>query len=135
MHLSKLRLLATFKENDIELSMEQFILLHFINAKEDLTQQDIANHFYRDKSLIMRQTNILIDLRYVVRMQDREDKRKKNLILTKKGFEVFEHAKKISDQVSQELLHGVTEEELIHFENVIQKIQQNTGFSDLAENC
>ncbi len=135
MNLAKLKLLAKFKENGLELSMEQFIMLHFINEKEDLTQQDMADHFFKDKSLIMRQTNVLIELRYVARMQDKEDKRKKNLILTKKGYDVLEFAKKISNQVSRDLLNGVAPEELLHFENVMSKIQENTGQMDHPSNC
>jgi len=135
MNLAKLKLLAKYKENNLELNLEQFIMLHYINEKEDLTKQDLANHFFRDKSLVMRQTNILMDLRYVARMQDKEDKRKKNLILTKKGYDVLEFAKKLSHEVSKELLNGVTEEELVHFENVINKIQENTGQLDHPSNC
>jgi DNA-binding MarR family transcriptional regulator len=134
-NLAKLKMLAKFKENGLDLSMEQFVMLHFINEKEDLTQQDLANHFFRDKSLILRQTNILMDLRYVARMQDKTDKRKKNLILTKKGYDVLEFAKKLSDNVSVELLTGVTPEELVHFKNVITKIQQNSGQLDHPSNC
>lgn len=134
-HLAKLRLMAKFRENDLELNMEQFIMLHYINQNEDLTQQDLANHFFRDKSLILRQTNILMDLRYVVRMQDKEDKRKKNLIITKKGYDVLVFAKELAQKVSSELLNGISEEELMHFENVMSKIQENTGHQDQCPGC
>ncbi len=130
MKLVKYRLLAKFKENDLDLSMEHFTILLFINEKDLLTQQDLANHFMRDKSIILRQVNILIDMGYVVRSTDEDDKRKKNLILTDKGNKLLQFSKELSHQVSEELLDGISEEELEHFEHVISKIQQNTGFKE-----
>jgi len=130
MKLVKYSLLAKFKENDLDLSMEHFTILLFINEKDLLTQQDLANHFMRDKSIILRQVNILIDMGYVVRSTDEDDKRKKNLILTDKGNKLLQFSKELSHQVSEELLDGISEEELEHFEHVISKIQQNTGFKE-----
>lgn len=131
MNLVKLKLTEKFKENNVELSLEYFILLNYISLKENLTQQDLANHFLRDKSLILRNINTLIDLQYVKRMTDIKDKRKKNLILTEKAYQFLQSAQQLSREISNELLHGVTTEELNHFENVINKIQINTGY----QNC
>lgn len=134
MNLVKLRLTEKFRENNIELSLEYFILLNYIGKKENLTQQDLANHFLRDKSIILRNINTLIDLGYVKRLTDKSDKRKKNLILTEKARVFLEATHKLSQEISEELLNGVTEEELIHFENVINKIQINTGYSKCLSN-
>lgn len=130
MKLVKYKLMAKFKENDLDLSMEHFTILVFINEKDLLTQQDLANHFMRDKSIVLRQVNTLIDMGYVVRSTDEDDKRKKNLILTDKGNKLLLFSKELSHQVSEELLDGISEEELEHFEHVISKIQQNTGFKE-----
>lgn len=68
-------------------------------------------------------------------MTDKEDKRKKNLILTKKGYDMLVFAKQVAREVSEELLTGVTAEELMHFEKVIQKIQDNTGHKKDGCDC
>ena len=128
MKLVKFKLVSKFKENNLDLSFEHFTMLHFINEKESQTQQDMANHFLRDKSIILRQVNTLIELQYVVRTIDKDDKRKKNLMLTEKGRKLLQRSKELSREVSSELLNGITQEELAHFENVITKIQMNTGF-------
>ena len=130
MKLVKYKLMAKFKENDLDLSMEHFTILVFINEKDLLTQQDLANHFMRDKSIVLRQVNSLIDMGFVVRSTDEDDKRKKNLILTDKGNKLVQFSKELSRRVSEELLDGISEEELKHFEHVISKIQQNTGFKE-----
>ncbi len=128
MNLVKLKLMSKFKANNVELGLEHFTLLHFISRNKNLTQQDLANHFLRDKSIILRQVNTLIHLEYVVRKTDKADKRKKNLMLTEKGNELLQFSKNLSQEVSAELLNGVTTEELNHFRNVINKIQLNTGY-------
>ena len=129
MNLVKLKLTEKFRENNIELSLEYFVLLNYISKKENLTQQDLANHFFRDKSIIFRNINFLVDLGFVKRMTNKKDKRKKNLIITEKSLVFLSKAHKLSREVSEELLKGVSEEELIHFENVIHKIQINTGYN------
>lgn len=135
MHLVKLRLIARFKEHQIDLNLEQFIILNQIETHDELTQQDLANHFQRDKSIILRLINSLIELRYVVRLQDKEDKRKKNLILTKKGYDTLVFIKNIAQEVSLELLDGISSDEISIFENVINKIQENTGFQAHESTC
>jgi len=129
MNLVKLKMIEKFRDNNIELSMENFILLHLISKNKNLTQQDLANHFMRDKSIILRNVNTLIELHYINRLTDKSDKRKKNLILTEKANTFLSFALKISHEVSEELLKGISSEELNHFENVINKIQLNTGYS------
>lgn len=135
MNLVKLKITERFRENDIELSLEYFILLNYVSRKKNLTQQDLANHFLRDKSIILRQVNILIELQYVKRITDKADRRKKNLILTEKALNFLEHTRNLTRKVSNELLNGVTEEELDHFENVINKIQINTGYQNCISGC
>ncbi len=135
MKLVRYKLMEKYKDSNIELTLEQFVVLHFINENSESTQQDLANHFLKDKSIITRQINTLIDLGYVTRTQDEDDKRKKHLMLSTQGLEIFEQLKAKSVEVSSELLDGVSQEELTIFENVISKIQLNTGFKDCLSGC
>ncbi|MDX8341313.1 MarR family transcriptional regulator [Draconibacterium sp. IB214405] len=130
MKLVRFKMMTKFKENNIDLSLEHYVVLHYITKNTASTQKDLANHFLRDKSIVTRQINSLIDLGYVERSQDEGDKRKKKLKLTQTGIELFGFMKKLSAEVSSELLNGITPEELNHFENVISKIQLNTGFME-----
>lgn len=130
-NLMRLKLKESFKENNLDLSMEQYVMLNLISHKENLTQQDLANHFQKDKSLILRHVNTLIEESYVDRKTDDIDKRKKILIMTQKGEQVLESLRKVARKVSDELLEGVTEKEKEIFQSVIEKIQNNTGQVDL----
>ena len=57
-----------FRNREIELTFEQFVMLLLIDSKGDLIQQDIANHLQKDKSIVVRQMNGLIEKEYVVRL-------------------------------------------------------------------
>ena len=133
-NMVKHKLISKFKENGIDINLETFTFLHYIYQNENQTQQDLSNHFLRDKSIILRQVNTLIENRYVTRITDKSDRRKKILMLTSKGHEVLQNSKKLSREVSNELLDGITNEELQQFESVIDKIQFNTGYKNCLSN-
>lgn len=90
-----------------------------------MTQQDLANHLIKDKSVVLRQINSLIEKRYVVRLPDKHDKRKKNLILTQKGVETLSVMKEIGKKVSDELFYGVNDKDIEGFKKVFDKIEEN----------
>lgn len=130
----KNKLTSKLKENDAELSFEQYMILLQLRAREDLTQQDLANHLQKDKSIILRQINALIEKRYVIRLNDKVDKRKKNLIMTQKGYEALAISKAIAKKLSDELLSGVDSEDLQVFEKVLDVIRQNSGIEEECNN-
>jgi len=121
----KNQMISEFKDRKIELSFEQFIILHTLHSNCNLIQQDLANYLQKDKSIIVRQIDCLLENHYVVRHTNESDKRKRNLILTEDGIAVLKQMKAIALEVSDKLLTGVTENELESFRNVLKKIQEN----------
>lgn len=119
--------LLMLKEAEIGISLDDFIVLLAIDGNEYITQQNLSDHLMKDKSLVLRQVNALIDKRFVVRLPDEKDKRKKNLLLTKKGFDTLVEAKRISQDVSSKLLLDINEADLLVFEKVLTMIQLNGG--------
>lgn len=124
------KLLARFKENDVDLSLDLYILLFQINLNESVTQQELAEHLQKDKSVILRQINVLIERGFTVRSWDANDRRKKNLVLTLTGKKILEDSIAFAKSVSDELLEGVSNEDQLIFENVIQRIFENGGFEN-----
>jgi DNA-binding MarR family transcriptional regulator len=128
-------MITEFKEKQIELSIEQFVILSLLNSNCELIQRDLASQLQKDKSIIVRQINCLLENQFVVRMTNKDDKRVKNLILTKKGFERLNQMKEIASEVSTRLLTGISENELEVFQNVLHKIQENAGVEDDVFHC
>ncbi len=123
------------KSKNIDLSLEQFIILNMLDSHCDFIQQDLANQLQKDKSLIVRQVDGLLKNRYVVRVENENDKRKKTLILTKSGFEKLNEIRQIGDEVTVKLLSGVTEDELNVFRHVLTKIWENGGLNEDQTGC
>ena len=121
------RVAEEVKNVDFELSLEQYVILYMINSSCDLIQQDLANHLQKDKSLIVRQIDGLIEKQYLVRLTNKEDKRKKNLILTPKGLEKMNRMNELVMVVSRKLLSGVSDSDYATFRSVLNKIQENGG--------
>jgi len=124
-----------FKEKKIELTFDQFVILHLLNVDCDLIQQDLANQLQKDKSIIVRQINCLLENQFVVRLTNKEDKRKKNLILTKKGFDILNQMKEIATELSKKLLTDVNPGDFEIFQKVLLKIQENGGAEEELFNC
>ena len=116
-----------FKKQEIELSFEQFVMMQMLNSDCTLIQQDVANQLQKDKSIIVRQINVLLELHYIVRQTNNEDKRKKNLILTSSGIDVLNRMKGMASEVTDRLISGATQIELDTFQQVLMKIQENGG--------
>jgi len=114
-----------FRKHKIELSFEQFVMMQMLNSDCTLIQQDVANQLQKDKSIIVRQINVLLERQYVVRLTNKDDKRKKNLSITKSGMDILNQMKEIAFSVSKKLLLGVTENEMDTFQSVLMKIQEN----------
>ena len=128
------QMICEFREKGIDLTIEQFVILHLLNSNCDLIQRDLACQLQKDKSIMVRQINCLLEHQYVVRSVNNEDKRKKNLILTKKGSEILYKMREISGMVSKKLLSDVTENDLETFHKVLMKIQENGGAEEDPSN-
>ena len=131
----KSQMVTEFREKEIDMTFEQFLILHLLNSNCDFILRDLAIHLQKDKSIIVRQINCLLENQYVVRLTNKNDKRIKNLILTKKGFDILNCVRKIADEVSEKLLTGISDADLEIFRNVLGKIHENGGIEEDFFNC
>ena len=131
----KYQMAAEFRNKEIDLSFEQFVILKLLNSNAEFIQQDLADRLQRDKSIIVRHINCLLEHQFVVRITNKEDKRKKNLALTNNGIEILNRMNAVAVDVSNKLLSGVTEHELEIFKYVLTKIQDNGDTDEEMYNC
>ncbi|GET29715.1 MarR family winged helix-turn-helix transcriptional regulator [Prolixibacter sp. SD074] len=129
----KNKLFAMFKENEIEITFEQFAILNLLYSEKAFIQQDLANQMQKNKSIILRQINSLLDKNYVERTRNDKDKRKKTLILTEKGISTLNQTRQLGNEVLDELFLGISENELSVFRNVLEKLMENSEPHD--SNC
>jgi len=121
-----------FKEEDIELTLEQFFILNILENEEGLILQDLAEIVDRDKSAVLRHINSLEENHFVARTKDPTDKRRKILLVTKPGIEMLAQARAVDQAVNTEIIGQVPDEKLEEIEDIISDIYE---YSFKETNC
>ena len=119
-----------FKNKNIDLTFEQYLMLKIIDSDASIIQQDIARQLKKDKSIVVRQLDNLMEKEYVVRVSNSSDKRKKNLVLTSDGKEIMNRISQLNFKISHKLIEGVSETDYNSFLFVLDKICENAGPDD-----
>ena len=118
------KLESEFKESNLQLTSAQFGILTAISMRDDMVLQDLATWFNKDKSSIFRQLEPLERQRYIVKIADADDKRRKVLVLTRQGGEVLKTAQSIEKTLMKKITSGISNKEMKAFELILAKIDQ-----------
>ena len=114
------------EQAEIKLTIEQIGLLLVISMnKEEVIQQELACSMGKDKSAILRTIDMIEAKELVKRVSDTTDRRKKYLMITKKGERVIEQYLTIENELSGLLQNGLTDEEIATFYKVVDHIKTN----------
>lgn len=117
--------LKKLKKNDIDLTIEQWIILLGIKNYEGATQKQISASTFKDTANVKRIVDQLIKKEFVHKEQYSEDLRKTQLFLTKQGNEVILKALPIMDSVRKKGLSDVSEKEFDYLISTLKKIYHN----------
>ena len=114
------------EQMDTKLTIEQIGLLMAIhNSKDEVIQQDMACSMGKDKSAILRTIDLIEAKELIKRVSDTADRRKKYLMVTKKGEKVIEQFLQIDLALTAELVQDISEQDLISFYKVVDLIKSN----------
>ena len=105
--------IKVFKENDLDISLDQWVVMRRIYEEKSQTQIELALATYKDAASMVR------------RIPNETDRRKSCLILTKKGADTINSAYAVVAQLRAEGLDGISNEELQAAKRVMNKIAQN----------
>ncbi|RLD59476.1 MAG: hypothetical protein DRJ01_11290 [Bacteroidetes bacterium] len=122
-------MIRVLKKRDIEqaeviLSIEQHAVLHILNERDsDVILKEMADAMGKDKSAILRIIDVLEEKELVRRAVDPKDRRKKYLMVTKKGRQVIEKFLEIEAKLRTELKEDLTKEDMKTFYKVVGHIK------------
>ncbi|MCB9255901.1 MAG: winged helix-turn-helix transcriptional regulator [Chitinophagales bacterium] len=116
------RIQDSFKENDLDFSREQIILLKHLTEQDGLVQNDLACASNRDKTSLTRLVSKMEAKGLVTRMQCAEDNRCNKIYITPKGREKFEKAFPIVVATAKHMQEALSEEEIASTIKVLKKI-------------
>lgn len=112
------------KQTGLKLTMPQFVLLFKISEeKEEVTLKDMAEKLGKDKSAILRMIDLLEKKELVRRAVDQNDRRKNQLLVTKKGERLIAEFREIESELNSEHLEGLSDADMETFYKVANHIQ------------
>jgi len=111
------------KQTDLKLTMAQFVLLFTISEeKEEVILKDMAEKLGKDKSAILRMIDLLEKKELLRRAVDQNDRRKNQLLVTKKGERLIAEFRNVEFELNSELLEGLSDTDMQTFYKVVNHI-------------
>lgn len=116
---------AKLRQMEVPLTPEQFILIDLLWNQGSMSQQQLADQMQKDKNSVTKLVDALERKGFVVREQNRQDRRSNTLVLTEKAKGLKHGAKQKGISILDEMLVGISEEELRSFLVTLHKLNRN----------
>lgn len=113
-----------FQDEEIELTIEQFFILNILDNEDGLILQELAEIIDRDKSAVLRHIDGLEENHFLARVTDSQDKRRKLLLVTKKGMKALEKARAIDNELDTTLNEQIDEIDVDEFEDALSNMYE-----------
>lgn len=108
-----------------DITIDQGLVLLFINEYTELTQKEIAELVFKDNASMTRMINTMVQKKYLKRSMNNEDRRRYKIELTNKGKDVVRKLPPIIQNNRNTSLKGITKNELNQLERILNKIKSN----------
>ena len=119
------RLQKNFKQEGIEITIEQWSVLYHLWKKDGISQQELCNASYRDKPSITRLVDNLEKLKMVKRVGSPTDRRMNLIYLTEAAKKLQFQTMQIAELTLNEALNGVSSSDIERAKAVLQKVYDN----------
>lgn len=116
---------AKLRKNDVPLTPEQFMLIDLLWNQGEMTQQQLADQLQKDKNSVTKLVDAIEKKGFVVRKQNPHDRRANTLVLTEKANELKPGAKQKGISILDQILEGISEDELRSFLSTLRKLNAN----------
>ena len=119
------RLQKNFKQEGIEITIEQWSVLYHLWKKDGMSQQELCNASFRDKPSITRLVDNLEKLKLVKRISSSTDRRMNMITLTDAAKKLQERTMVIASNTLNEALEGVSANDIERAKSVLQQVYDN----------
>ena len=123
-------LAAKLRENEVPLTPEQFMLIDLLWNQGEMTQQQLADQLQKDKNSVTKLVDAIERKGFVVRQQNLYDRRSNTLVLTEKANLLKPGAKQKGISILDQMLEGISEEELRSFLVTLGKLNRNMTITE-----
>lgn len=119
------RLQRHFRDNGIELTVEQWSVLVHLWKQDNVSQQELCHKTYRDKPSITRLVDNLEKMGLVERKGSPDDRRINRICLTDLARDMRDRTMDLANQTLLEGLEGVPPEDIEVTRRVLTKVYEN----------
>ena len=126
-------LAAKLREMGVPLTPEQFMLIDILWNQGEMTQQQLADQLQKDKNSVTKLVDAIEKKGFVVRKQNIRDRRANTLVLTEKANELKPAAKQKGISILDQILEGISEDELRTFLSTLRKLNANMTICEASE--
>lgn len=119
------RLQKNFKQQGIEITIEQWSVLYHLWKKDGVSQQELCNATFRDKPSITRLLDNLEKLKLVKRIESPTDRRLNLIVLTDAARQIQQHTMEVATATLNEALRNVSTDDVDRAKMVLQKVYDN----------
>ena len=133
MKMVEYRLHTEFNKAGLDITKEQMIVLKKLYEYEKLTQNELAELTYRDKSSLTRLLGTMERKGYVRKEQSPDDKRVNYVLLTDEGTAMWHRTKPVAQKVVQLMQADLNPAEIQQLIAILKKIQGSLKHSKTAQ--
>ena len=124
---------AMLKQQNVDLTPEQFLLIDLLWNQGPLSQQELADQLQKDKNSVTKLVDAIERKGFVVRQQNPTDRRSNTIILTDLANSLKDDAKNKGISILDKMLAGISDEELCTFLNTLNKLCANMTVTEVEE--
>lgn len=119
------RILENLKKAGIEINIEEWIALAFLNRYDDKNQQQLGSLLMQDKTAVTRLVDLMERNGLVRRKIDPKDKRNKIILLTNEGRELYEKIVPYVEKTIDQANKGINDADLELVKSTLIKMNSN----------
>lgn len=121
----KLNFHQVFKNLDLSLTPEQWVILDMLNQTNGLSQTVIAEQSFKDAPSISRTLDTLSKKQYVERRNAKDDRRKFEIFLTAKGKKIVKKVEPEVEKLRDLTWEGLSDEDYQQFLQIMNQVFKN----------
>lgn len=123
LHAQQLDIL--FRQHKIELTADQYRLMHLLWTRNGAHQEYYARKLGRDRSALTRMLDTLEEKGYLERVDDRQDQRAKMVFLKTLGKQLEEQVEQCANEVLLQMWDGIASEEREQLNDFLNRLLHN----------
>ena len=124
---------SKLKQMGVPLTPEQFMLIDLLWNHGEMSQQQLADLMQKDKNSVTKLVDAIEKKGFVVRRQNRTDRRSNTLVLTENANQLKPGAKQKGISILDQMLEGISEDELRAFLATLRKLNVNMSVDEVDD--